>query len=250
MLSTEYRDDVAWITIDRPEQANAVSLEGWRAMAEALHRAGDEARVAVLTGAGGAFSAGDDIGTLAAWEDADDIIELSEAVYEAYHAIEQTPVPVIAAIDGVALGGGLELVIGSDLAVATEGSTFSLPEGRIGGYPPFAVERIRRSVGRKRMMELALTGERIDAETAREWGFLNRVVPADDLAAEVESLVDAICLSPKRSVRLTKHAANRDIQFTAERERMIGAFAELFLSGDLTEGVEAFMDGSEPAWRS
>lgn len=250
MISYELQDDVAWITIDRPDRTNAVSLEGWRALEEAVDRAGDEARVAVVTGTEEDFSAGDDITTLAAWEDVDDVRELARSVYGAYHGIERTDVPVVAAVDGIAYGGGLELVIACDLAVATERAKFSLPEGRLGAYPPFAVERILRAGGRKRVMELVLTGEPIDADTACAWGLINRAVPPGELAEAVESLVDAILLSPKQSIRIAKRYANRDIQVDAERERMVGAFAELFLSGVLEEGVDSFLEGSEPAFRS
>jgi len=241
MISYDHRGEVAWITLDRPEKTNAVHLDGWQAIEDGVERAGREARVAILTGAGDNFSAGDDIGTMAAWEDADDILELAECVYGAYHAIERADVPVIAAVDGIAYGGGLELVIASDLAVATERSSVSLPEGRLGAYAPFAVERVRRAAGRKRMMELVLTGEPINAETARDWGLVNRVVPNGNLEAAVGDLVNAVVQSPKRSARIAKQHANGDIQFEAERERMVGSFAELFLSGDLEEGVEAFL---------
>lgn len=244
MISYDLRGEVAWITIDRPEKTNAISLDGWRAIEDAVESAGSEARVAVLTGTADDFSAGDDIGTMAAWEDAEDVIELADCVYGAYHGIERADVPVIAAVKGVAYGGGLELVIACDLAVATERSSFSLPEARLGAYPPFAVERVRRAGGRKRMMELVLTGEPIDATTAREWGLVNRVVPPDDLEAAVGDLVDAILQSPKRAARIAKRHANGDIRVDAERERMVGSFAEMFLSGDLEDGVRAFMGGN------
>lgn len=241
MISYELRGETAWITIDRPEKANAIDPEGWHSLADAVARAGDESRVAVLTGVDGTFSAGDDISELATVEDADDVAALAEAVYDAYHGIERTDVPVIAAVNGLAVGGGLELVIASDLAVASAEATFSLPEGHIGAYPPFAVERIGHAAGRKRMMELVLTGEPVDAETAAEWGLVNRVVPPADVADEVESLVEAIRESPARSLRLAKQCVNGGISPTAERERMIGAFSALLVSGDLERGVDAFM---------
>jgi enoyl-CoA hydratase/carnithine racemase len=241
MISYELREETAWITIDRPEKANAIHPDGWRALADAVELAGEESRVAVLTGAGEMFSAGDDIAELATFEDTADVEELTEAVYGAYHGIERTDVPVVAAVNGPALGGGLELVVACDLAVASDEATFALPEGRIGAYPPFAVERIGHAGGRKRMMELVLTGESIDATTATEWGLVNRVVPPADLADEVGSLVGAICRSPRRSVRIAKQYVNGTAAAVAERERMTGAFSELLLAGDLERGVEAFL---------
>ncbi|WP_254543173.1 enoyl-CoA hydratase/isomerase family protein [Halomarina pelagica] len=242
MIRYDLRDDVAWITIDRPEKRNALHLDGWDDLRAALSRASDEARVAVVTGAGDAFCAGDDVATLAELDDEAAVRALSDRLYEGLHGVEALSVPVIAAVNGLAYGGGFELVAAADLAVAVEGATFALPETRIGAYPPYAVARVGDLCGKKRLMELALTGEPIDAATAREWGLVNRVVPAEELSDAVGTLVDRILESPAPATRLAKAYAAVALADADERERIAGGFARVAAAEDCRDATRAFLE--------
>lgn len=242
MIGYDDRGQAAWITIDRPEKKNAITNEGWRQLIDALHRAESEARVAVLTGAGDAFSAGDDIQTIAEMETADDVQTLTDGIYGALFGIETIEIPVIAAVDGLAYGGGFELTAAADLAVATEESTFAIPETRIGAYPPYVMARIGAIEGKKRLMELALTGASIDAETALEWGLLNEVVSSDSLESTVADYVDAIAESPKRALALAKRYAHLGMVTADEHQHVRGGFSLVANDPGCRERAQAFLD--------
>ncbi|MDY6775927.1 MAG: enoyl-CoA hydratase/isomerase family protein [Halobacteria archaeon] len=249
MIEHEKRGDAFWITIDRPEKMNSLDLEDWEGISDGLEKAEEEARVAVITGVNDVFCAGDDIQVLDDLDDADDVEKLGEMLFDVLQGIEETGVPVIAAVNGLAYGGGFEIVAACDLAVAAQGASFALPETRIGAYPPYAVERVAEMAGRKRTMEMILTGESIDAETALDWGLVNRVVQKDEIDETVDEFVEAICMSPKRSTKIAKKYANQRISETGEKERMLGGFAHLFMSEESQEGVRAFVEDREPSYR-
>jgi enoyl-CoA hydratase len=243
MIRYELDGDAAWVTIDRPEKKNALDNPGWRDLHDALTRASEEARVAVLAGAGDAFCAGDDIATIAGIETDADVETLCQRLYEGLWGIESLPVPVVAAVDGLAYGGGFELAAAADLAVATEGSTFALPETRIGAYPPYALARITALCGKKRLMHLVLTGDAIDAATAEEWGLLNRVVTdEDELAEAVAEYVDSIAESPRPATRFAKRYAREALAAAGERADLHGGFAGVATSEACLDAARAFLD--------
>lgn len=243
MIERSVRGEAVWIRLDRPAKMNALHLDGWRELYGELDRASEEARVAVITGTEEAFCAGDDIGTLDAMESADDVSELAGELRRVLFGIEELPVPVISAVNGLAYGGGCEIVAASDLAVAVEDATFALPETRIGAYPPYAVERMAELVGKKRSMELALTGEPIDAETALEWGLVNRVVPRSELTDAVSAFVDGVVRSPKESIRLTKRHALAGKPSAGDEDRIAGALARASISEECRDATRAFLEG-------
>lgn len=242
MIRFEKREDAAWITIDRPEKKNAITTEGWVSLIEALDRAEAEARVAVLTGAGDAFSSGDDVGAIAGMETAEDVQAVADGIVGGVFGIEALEVPVIAAVDGLAYGGGFELTAAADLAIATEGSTFAIPETRIGAYPPYVMARIGVIGGKKRLMELVLTGASIDAATAHEWGFLNEVVADGNLEAVVNDYVEAIVESPKRAISLAKQYARAGVAAANERQHVRGGFSQVANDPDCLASAQAFVD--------
>jgi enoyl-CoA hydratase/carnithine racemase len=240
MIRAETRGDARWVTIDRPEKRNALHLEGWRRLREELEHAEAESRAAVLTGVEDVFCAGDDIAVIDDAESADEVDALADALYEAFWGIERLSVPVVAAVNGLAYGGGFELVCAADLAVVVDDAALALPETTIGAYPPFAVERVGHICGRKRLMELVLTGEPIDAETACEWGLVNRVVTSERLEPTVERFVDRIGASPKRATATAKRMAN-----TADdsaRDRIRGALSQLRRDEACREATRAFIE--------
>lgn len=227
---------------------NALHLDGWKELSEELERAADEARVAVLTGTDDVFCAGDDIETLNAMNTIEDVNELASRLYEVLFGIEELPIPVLTAVNGLAYGGGCEIVAASDIAVAVENATFALPETRIGAYPPFAVERMTAVGGKKRGMELILTGEPIDAETASDWGLINCVVPQAELEDAVMEYVDDIVRSPEESTRLAKQYAHFGERDAGDQNRIAGALAQVSISPDCQEATRAFLQrntGSE-----
>lgn len=242
MIERSVREEAVWIRLDRPEKLNALHLDDWRDLHEELERASTEARVAVITGTGDAFCAGDDIGTLESMDTADDVNELAERLHDVLFGIEELSIPVITAINGLAYGGGCEIVAASDMAVAVEGATFALPETRIGAYPPFAAERIAEFAGKKRSMELMLTGEPIDAETALQWGLINRAVPRSELVDAVTDYVDSIVQSPKDSTRLAKQHTLHGKPDAGDRNRIAGALAQTAISGDCRRATRAFLE--------
>ncbi len=241
-IHTDVDGGTAWVTIDRPEKKNALALADWRDLAAALDRASEEARVAVVTGTGDAFCAGDDIATLVDLDTEADVRALADCLADGLYGIETCPIPVVAAVNGLAYGGGFELVAAADLAVASEDATFALPETRIGAFPPYAVSRIGAICGKKRLLELALTGDPIDAATAHDWGLVNRVVPGEELPSAVADLVDSITESPAPATRLAKEYATLALAERGERDRVHGGFARVATSEECRDAARAFIE--------
>lgn len=242
MIRYDLDDGVAHVTLDRPEKKNALTLDGLRDLAEAFDRAEREARVVVLYGAGDAFCAGDDIASIATLGDDTDPTTLATRLYGALFGAEQLSVPVVAAVDGLAYGGGFELVAAADLAVATPEATFALPETHIGAYPPYAVARVAELCGKKRLVELVVTGEPIDAETARDWGLVNRVVSAGDLDAAIDEYVSAVHDSPPAALALAKQYAHAAMAGSAERERVVEGFTAVADEPACLDAARAFLE--------
>lgn len=241
VIERERRGDSLWITINRPEKMNALRLDDWRAIQEGIEQAGEDARSAVITGVDDVFCAGDDISVFGAVDGAQDIEKLCDRIVGAFRAIETAPVPVIAAVNGVSYGGGCELVIASDIAIATEDATFALPEAKIGGVAAFAVSRAD-VIGRKPMMELLVTGDSIDADQAAGWNLVNRVVPENELEPTVTELTATIASAPARSIRMSKRYVNAERWATGERDRMLGRMAHLFHADAIKDAAAEFSD--------
>src|SRR6201989_1874059 len=198
--SVEYRNllvsmdgPAARITLNRPEKRNALSLELMQELIGALRAAAahPETRAIVIDAAGPAFSAGHDLSEMVGRDEAF-LDELFATCTQLMQTIHELPQPVIAKVHAVATAAGCQLVAACDLAVATDGARFATPGVKIGLFCSTPMVPVSRAVGRKRAMQMLLTGEPIDARTALEWGLINQVVPADELDAAVDRLVDAI----------------------------------------------------------
>src|SRR5919198_1950105 len=172
----------ARITLNRPERRNALSLELMEETIDALRALGErrDVRAIVVDGAGPAFSAGHDLGEMVGRE-ADFYRRLFEVCTVLMETIHRVPQPVIAKVHGMATAAGCQLVASCDLVVASEEARFATPGVRIGLFCSTPMVPVVRAVGRKRALEMLLTGEPIDARTAAEWGLVNRVVPAERL---------------------------------------------------------------------
>ena len=242
----ERRDRVAIVTIDRPEKRNAMSPTFFRELPRVLDvlDADDDVRAVVLTGAGEAFSAGGDIASFAELHGTTAVRRHLRLVFDAFHAVERAELPVIAAVNGIAFGGGTELTLACDLVVASERATFSFKEATVGLIPGYGVVRGPAVIGRHWTRWLALTADVIDADQALEIGLVQKVVPHDDLLDEAVAVAERIAGHPPLAIRLGKQFVNRDTdEGLAESVEMT---ALLFTTEDHAEGVAAFVEKRPP----
>jgi enoyl-CoA hydratase/carnithine racemase len=241
----------ARITLNRPEKRNALSLALMRELIDALDEAGaePEVRAIAIEGAGPVFSAGHDLGEMVAREASfyDQLFDVCTVMMETIHRVPQ---PVIAKVHGIATAAGCQLVAACDLAVAAQGTRFATPGVKIGLFCSTPMVPVSRAVGRKRALELLLTGEPIDAETACDWGLVNRVVPADELEPEVAGLIEKIARSSSLTVGIGKRAFydQIDLDERGAYELTRGVMATNAQTGDAQEGMGAFLEKRSPTW--
>jgi enoyl-CoA hydratase/carnithine racemase len=242
----------ARITLNRPAKRNALSLELIEDLLGRLREMSSEAgvRAIVLEGAGPAFSAGHDLSEMIG-RDVAFYQRLFDACTELMECIHRLPQPVIAKVDGVATAAGCQLVAACDLAVASEGSQFATPGVKIGLFCSTPMVPVSRAIGRKRALEMLLTGRPIDAATALEWGLVNRVVPQDALEGEVVALVEAIAGSSPLTVGIGKEAFYSQIELDEHRAYDLtkAVMAMNARADDAQEGMCAFLEKRPPEWR-
>jgi enoyl-CoA hydratase/carnithine racemase len=247
----ELAPPAARITLNRPDKRNALSLEVMGEVTEALRAAAEasDIRAIVIAGAGPAFSAGHDLGEMVG-RDLAFYQRLFDACTVMMELIHQVPQPVIARVHGAAYAAGCQLVAACDLAVAAEGTRFATPGVKIGLFCSTPMVPVSRAVGRKRALELLLTGEPIDAATAADWGLVNRVVPEAELDGEVDRLVDAVARSSPLTVGIGKEAFYAQIELDESRAYDLTktVMSANSLAGDAQEGIGAFLEKREPHW--
>jgi enoyl-CoA hydratase/carnithine racemase len=241
------------IVLNRPEKRNALSSELIEELTAALHEvsAHDAVRAIVIEGAGPAFSAGHDLAEMIDREE-DFLASLFERCSVMMNTIHELPQPVIAKVHGVATAAGCQLVAACDLAVAAQGTRFATPGVKIGLFCSTPMVPVSRAVGRKRAMQMLLTGEPIDAATALDWGLVNRVVPGEELEAAVLELVEAIARSSTYTVATGKRAFYSQIDRPERNayEHCQVVMTENALAHDAQEGMSAFLQKRQPIWRS
>lgn len=252
-LLVTQRDGVVAVTLDRPEKRNALSLEVMRDLIAALAQIGADpaARVVILRGVGPVFSAGHDLGEMLA-RSIGEYRETFDTCVRLMEAIKRLPQPVIAEVAGVATAAGCQLVATCDLAVAATGATFATPGVKIGLFCTTPMVALTRAIGRKRAMQMLLTGEFIDAVTAARWGLVNRVVDPGELTVATESLARQIAGASSAVVGLGKAAFYAQIDLD---EAEAYAYAKEVMSmnalaADAQEGMSAFLERREPRWTS
>src|SRR5881296_2945421 len=195
------------ITMNRPERRNALSEAHMRELIAALRAAAEQpdTRAIVIAANGPVFSSGHDFADMVE-RDLDGMRRLLATCTELMLTIQRAPQPVVAQVQGVATAAGCQLVATCDLAVAAEEARFGTPGVKIGLFCSTPMVAVSRAIGRKRVMEMLLTGELIDARTALEWGLVNRVVPAAELDQAVDQLVMAIARWSPRTIGIGKEA--------------------------------------------
>lgn len=244
---------VVTLTLNRPAQFNALSqalLDELQAALDAI-AADESARVVVIAGAGKAFCAGHDLKEMRA----NPAKEFQQALFEQCSRMMMTltemPQPVIARVQGIATAAGCQLVAMCDLAVASEGARFAVSGINVGLFCSTPSVGLARNVGRKQAMEMLLTGDFIAARTALERGLVNRVVPDDELDAEVKKLTEAIVAKSPVAISSGKRMFYRQLE-----QGLAGAYALAsgvmacdMMSEDAQEGIDAFIEKRAPEWR-
>jgi enoyl-CoA hydratase/carnithine racemase len=247
-------DPVGRLVLNRPERRNALSLEVMVEMLRALDTVADDeaTRVLVIEGRGPSFSAGHDLTEMTEHREADFYEELFSTCVRLMTRIHELPQPVIAKVHGVATAAGCQLVAACDLAVASETARFATPGINIGLFCSTPMVPVARSIGRKRALEMLLTGEMVDAHTACEWGLVNRVVAADQLDAEVEGLARRIAAASPYVVALGKRAFYAQDQLPEDAAYDIAGPAMVgnAQADDAHEGMRAFLEKRAPQWRN
>jgi enoyl-CoA hydratase/carnithine racemase len=242
----------ARLTLNRPDKRNALSLELMQDLLDALQRVSADAgtRAVVVDAAGPAFSAGHDLGEMVGC-DARFYQRLFDVCTQLMETIHRLPQPVIAKVHGIATAAGCQLVAACDLAVAADSARFATPGVKIGLFCSTPMVPLSRAIGRKRALEMLLTGRPIDAPTALQWGLVNRVVPADELDAEVDGLVDAIARSSPLTVAIGKDAFYSQIELDEHRAYDLtkAVMAMNARTDDAQEGISAFLEKRAPQWR-
>lgn len=244
-IRLEKEDALAILTVDRPKALNALNTQTFLEIEQALRSLGADTRVLIVTGGGEkAFVAGADIAEMATIGAAQ-AREFSALGHRVMLMLEQLPIPTIAAVNGFALGGGLELAMACDVIYASEKAKLGLPEVTLGVIPGFGgTQRLARLVGKSRAKELLFTADRLDAAKAKELGLVLEVLPADKLMEHCRETAKKMLkngpLALSQAKRVVEFGADLDLRAANELENQ--AFAVLFGSEDQREGMKAFLE--------
>jgi len=236
-LVYEEKDQVAWITLNRPEALNALSMKLSDEIVEAVERVRQSTKLkfVVIKGAGGNFCVGDDIKEMIKWGDANEITRRARYYQNMANQLEELDKITIAAVDGYAVGGGLEITMAVDFVIATERAKWGMPEVDVGITPGWGgTTRLARLIGRRRAKEINLIGALHNAKRAVEWNLWNRVVPNDQLDVEVESLLEVLRSKNQQGMRQLKFIINRGVEcdlYTAQGFEVLSAGLTAAVSG-------------------
>ncbi len=248
-ISFDTKDNIAVVTLNRPQRRNALSLALMQEFIDCLSAIGNrrDLRVVILAAAGSVFSSGHDLSEMVGRE-VEEYRQLFDVCTQLMAKLQSIPQPVIAEVQGMATAAGCQLVATCDLAIAAEEASFATPGVRIGLFCSTPMVALSRAVGRKRALELLLTGEAIDAQTAADWGLVNRVVPSDQLRAETVGLARRIAEASDMVVALGKNAFYAQIDLDQAKAY---AYAQEVMSSnavacDAQEGISAFLGKRAP----
>lgn len=251
-VRVERSGHLATITLDRPASMNTFSTELASDLDDALHEleADPAVRAIVVEGAGDAFSAGIDLTEHERFDDEAAFRAWVSGMEEPFLTLAEMATPVVAAAHGFAVANGLGLLAACDLAVLAEGTQVGATAPKVGLFCMGPAVPIMQSLGQKRALELLLTGDLIDAETALEWGLANRLVPEDELHDAAAELAGSIAEKSPTAVQLGKQAyyAMANMGYADALDYSNTQFARLCTTADAAEGIDAFLDGREPVW--
>jgi enoyl-CoA hydratase/carnithine racemase len=250
ILLREDRDGICTLTMNRPAQMNLLTSEMLAALQQAFESIGKESsvRVVILAAAGKGFCAGHDIKEIRALKELPKIEALFARCSRMMQAITALPQPVIARVQGAAAAAGCQLVAQCDLAVASEAAKFTTPGVTWGFFCSTPGVAVARNISRKRALEMLLTGDLVDARKALEWGLVNCVVPADELARESEALARKIAEKPPVTVATGKRAFYEQMELGAAKAYELAscAISASFAHEEGRQGMEAFLDKRQP----
>jgi enoyl-CoA hydratase/carnithine racemase len=240
--------DITTVTLDRPEKRNALALDVMLELTDALRTIGTSDALGVVIAANGpVFSAGHNFGDMAG-ANLDDARHLFEVCTDMMDTIQSIPQPVIARVHALATAAGCQLVASCDLAIAAESAGFAIPGGKGGLFCHTPLVAVARNIGRKRALEMAFTGDPIDAATAADWGLINRAVPDEELDAAVADLIGRATRGSVLSKALGKQGFYEQIGLDQPQayEIAIEHMASAAMVDDAQEGFSAFLEKRHP----
>jgi enoyl-CoA hydratase/carnithine racemase len=250
-LIVEEEEGLATVTMNRGEKRNPLSTAMMSALIDTLKKLGQrrEIRAVILAGAGPAFSAGHDLSELRG-RDLNFYRYEFDLCAQLMQSLQSIAQPVIARVHGIATAAGCQLVATCDLAIASENAKFATPGVKIGLFCSTPMVALSRNIGRKRAMEMLLSGQPIDARTAAEWGLINRVVPESALVAETRKLAMQIVEASSLTVGIGKQAFYAQIDLDQEKayQHTKEVMSQNAMAADAQEGIGAFLEKRKPNW--
>ena len=250
-IQIAHEGPIAVVTLNRPERRNALSLELMLDLIAALDEIGrnPEPRAVILAAAGTVFSSGHDLSQMTG-RDINDYRRIFDVCCDLMQKIQSIPQPVIAEVQGIATAAGCQLVATCDLAVAADTARFATPGVRIGLFCTTPMIALTRVIGRKRAMQMLLTGDFVDAPTAADWGLVNQVVPAADLQSATRAMAQKVAEASSLVVAIGKQAFYTQIDLDQPKAY---AYAKEVMSmnalaADAQEGISSFLGKRAPCW--
>jgi enoyl-CoA hydratase len=245
----EKKNGIGYLTLNNPAKLNSIDVKTFLSLSKLLDEVDSDPGVlaVILTGAGEkAFAAGGDI--LDFKFDVKGGRENIRVASDAFEKMERCTKPIISAVKGLALGGGMELVLSSDLVVASEDALFGLPESSLGLVPLWGLIRLHKIVGRVRAKEILMTSRRLKAKEALDWGIINMIVPKEEVMPAAEKMAKDIMSKGPLAIQLIKSGVNKDIEgedvtYTKDANLLI------FLTEDFKEGATAFGEKRKPLFK-
>ena len=242
-----------WLTLDRPKKYNALSFEMMAALRQKLDEVSRQTdiRIVVIRGNGPGFCAGHDIKEMVAAEDIHQYRRIFSECSDLMQAVHKVPQPVIAQVHGVATAAGCQLVAACDLAIAADNARFATPGVKIGLFCTTPMVPLVRVIGRRRAMEMLLSGRFVSAQEAKQFGLVNRVVGADQLADETRTWAAELARSSGFTLSFGKEVFYRQVDLAEADAYAMGreAMAINSMAEDAQEGMQAFLDKRPPEWR-
>ncbi len=252
VLLLEVKDNIATIKLNRPDALNALNTRFFHEMNQMLDEVSkrDDVRAVIITGEGKAFAAGADIAEMKDMSK-EQGRQFSRTGHNVFSKIENFPLPVIAAINGYALGGGFELAAACDFRIASTKAMFGQPEVNLGLIPGFSgTQRLPRLIGEANALYLLMTGSNVDADEALNLGLVQKLVDTDLLMEEAYKITEKIAAKGPKAVKLVKETVRRGGQLNFHDAEVLESkhFGSLFRTEETNEGINAFMEKRKPNW--